>query len=37
LSRWLKDQHYENSNLLMMSSGTFDALDIPTFVKEIIE
>jgi UDP-N-acetylmuramate: L-alanyl-gamma-D-glutamyl-meso-diaminopimelate ligase len=37
LSSWLKDQHYENSNLLMMSSGTFDALDIPTFVKEIIE
>lgn len=37
LSRWLKGQHYENSNLLMMSSGTFDALDIPTFVKEIIE
>jgi len=37
LSRWLKDQRYENSNLLMMSSGTFDALDMPTFVKEIIE
>jgi len=35
LSGWLKNQRYENSNLLLMSSGNFDGLDIATFVKEI--
>lgn len=35
LTRWLEAQTYENSNLLLMSSGTYDELDIPTFVKEI--
>jgi UDP-N-acetylmuramate: L-alanyl-gamma-D-glutamyl-meso-diaminopimelate ligase len=37
LSGWLKKQNYDNSNLLLMSSGNFDGLDIPTFVKEITE
>ena len=35
LSRWLKEQSYENSNLLLMSSGNYDGLDIVTFAKEI--
>jgi len=35
LSRWLRKQSYENSNLLLMSSGNYDGLDIATFVKEI--
>jgi UDP-N-acetylmuramate: L-alanyl-gamma-D-glutamyl-meso-diaminopimelate ligase len=35
LSRWLKARSYENSNLLLMSSGNYDGLDIATFAKEI--
>ncbi|MDP4128616.1 MAG: Mur ligase family protein [Bacteroidota bacterium] len=35
LSRWLRRQSYENSNLLLMSSGNYDGLDIATFAKEI--
>ncbi len=36
LSHWLRSQSYENTNLLLMSSGNYDGLDIATFVKEII-
>jgi UDP-N-acetylmuramate: L-alanyl-gamma-D-glutamyl-meso-diaminopimelate ligase len=36
LSRWLRSQSYENANLLLMSSGNYDGLDIVTFAKEII-
>jgi UDP-N-acetylmuramate: L-alanyl-gamma-D-glutamyl-meso-diaminopimelate ligase len=36
LSRWLRSQSYENTNLLLMSSGNYDGLDIATFVEEII-
>ena len=37
LSQWLRSQTYENTNLLLMSSGNYDGLDITTFAKEIIE
>jgi UDP-N-acetylmuramate: L-alanyl-gamma-D-glutamyl-meso-diaminopimelate ligase len=36
LTQWLKSQSYEKSNLLLMSSGNYDGLDIATFAKEII-
>ncbi len=36
LSQWLRSQSYEKSNLLLMSSGNYDGLDIATFAKEII-
>jgi UDP-N-acetylmuramate: L-alanyl-gamma-D-glutamyl-meso-diaminopimelate ligase len=36
LSRWLSSQSYKNANLLLMSSGNFDGLDIATFAEEII-
>ena len=35
LSHWLRSQSYEKTNLLLMSSGNYDGLDIATFVKEI--
>lgn len=33
---WLKAQHYRDSNLLLMSSGNFDGLDIIAFSQQII-
>ncbi len=36
LSLWLRSQTYENTNLLLMSSGNYDGLDITTFAEEII-
>jgi UDP-N-acetylmuramate: L-alanyl-gamma-D-glutamyl-meso-diaminopimelate ligase len=36
LSHWLLSKSYKNANLLLMSSGNYDGLDIVTFVKEII-
>jgi UDP-N-acetylmuramate: L-alanyl-gamma-D-glutamyl-meso-diaminopimelate ligase len=36
LTQWLKSQSYAKSNLLLMSSGNYDGLDIATFAKEII-
>lgn len=36
LSHWLLSKSYNNANLLLMSSGNYDGLDIATFVKEII-
>ena len=36
LSQWLRAQTYEKTNLLLMSSGNYDGLDIATFAKEII-
>ncbi|HEX8331109.1 MAG TPA: Mur ligase family protein [Segetibacter sp.] len=35
LSDWLSKQDYKNSNLLLMSSGNYDGLDVGTFAKEI--
>jgi len=34
LSKWLTQQSYENANLLLMSSGNYDGLDILTFAKK---
>ena len=36
LDQWLRQQSYENANLLMMSSGNYDGLDMLTFAKEIM-
>jgi UDP-N-acetylmuramate: L-alanyl-gamma-D-glutamyl-meso-diaminopimelate ligase len=36
LSQWLGAQSYEKTNLLLMSSGNYDGLDIATFAKDII-
>jgi UDP-N-acetylmuramate: L-alanyl-gamma-D-glutamyl-meso-diaminopimelate ligase len=36
LSQWLRSQTYHKTNLLLMSSGNYDGLDIVTFAKEII-
>jgi UDP-N-acetylmuramate: L-alanyl-gamma-D-glutamyl-meso-diaminopimelate ligase len=36
LSRWLRLNDYNKTNLLLMSSGNYDGLDIVTFAKEII-
>jgi UDP-N-acetylmuramate: L-alanyl-gamma-D-glutamyl-meso-diaminopimelate ligase len=35
LKDWLAKQDYTNSNLLLMSSGNYDGLDVGTFAKEI--
>jgi UDP-N-acetylmuramate: L-alanyl-gamma-D-glutamyl-meso-diaminopimelate ligase len=37
LMEWLKAQQYENSNLLLMSSGNYDGADMLTFAKNIVE
>lgn len=36
LQQRLREEKYENTALLMMSSGTFDGIDIPAFEKELI-
>lgn len=36
LESWLKSQSYFHANLLLMSSGNYDGIDMITFVKEII-
>ena len=36
LSQWLRAQSYQRTNLLLMSSGNYDGLDIATFASEII-
>ena len=35
LWQWLQDQSYANANLLLMSSGNYDGLDINTFADSI--
>jgi UDP-N-acetylmuramate: L-alanyl-gamma-D-glutamyl-meso-diaminopimelate ligase len=37
LMEWLDQQLYKNANLLMMSSGDYDAADIITFAKRIVQ
>jgi UDP-N-acetylmuramate: L-alanyl-gamma-D-glutamyl-meso-diaminopimelate ligase len=37
LEAWLMQQHYENVNLLLMSSGNYDGLDIITFASRITQ
>ncbi len=36
LYNWLSGKSYNNANLLLMSSGNYDGLDIDTFAKKII-
>jgi UDP-N-acetylmuramate: L-alanyl-gamma-D-glutamyl-meso-diaminopimelate ligase len=36
LQAWLRQQSYENANLLLMSSGNYDGIDMLTFAKEIV-
>ncbi len=36
LEEWLKNQDYKNTNLVLMSSGNFDGLDISKLTNEII-
>jgi UDP-N-acetylmuramate: L-alanyl-gamma-D-glutamyl-meso-diaminopimelate ligase len=36
LHAWMTEQSYQKTNLLLMSSGNYDGLDILTFVKEIM-
>ena len=35
LEEWLDRQSYKNANLLLMSSGNYDGIDILTFAKNI--
>jgi UDP-N-acetylmuramate: L-alanyl-gamma-D-glutamyl-meso-diaminopimelate ligase len=35
LSEWLRTQSYEKTNLLLMSSGNYDGLDVTGFANEI--
>ena len=35
LEDWLQKQSYENANLLLMSSGNYDGLDILTFARQL--
>jgi len=37
LQAWLTQQSYENANLLLMSSGNYDGLDMIGFAKEITQ
>lgn len=37
LWNWLQDQSYENANIVFMSSGNYDGLDILTFAKGITQ
>ncbi len=36
LEKWLVQQSYENTNLLLMSSGNYDGMDIITFANTIV-
>jgi UDP-N-acetylmuramate: L-alanyl-gamma-D-glutamyl-meso-diaminopimelate ligase len=35
LQNWLTSQQYKNANVLLMSSGNYDGLDVATFAKQI--
>lgn len=37
LDEWLHTRNYHHSNLLLMSSGNYDGLDIPALTKELME
>jgi UDP-N-acetylmuramate: L-alanyl-gamma-D-glutamyl-meso-diaminopimelate ligase len=36
LQAQLRSHDYQHSALLMMTSGTFDGIDIPAFAKELL-
>jgi UDP-N-acetylmuramate: L-alanyl-gamma-D-glutamyl-meso-diaminopimelate ligase len=35
LTHWLQSQSFENSNLVLMSSGNYDGIDMLTFAQQI--
>ncbi len=35
LVQWLQSQSYQNANLLLMSSGNYDGIDMLTFAKKV--
>ena len=35
LLKWLMEQSYENVNLLLMSSGNYDGLDVAGFANKV--
>lgn len=37
LMKWMQEQHYQQSNLLLMSSGNYDGADMLTFAKNVVE
>jgi UDP-N-acetylmuramate: L-alanyl-gamma-D-glutamyl-meso-diaminopimelate ligase len=37
LEAWLRSRQYSDSNLLLMSSGNFDGLDVATFANQITQ
>lgn len=37
LSTWLRQQSYDQTNLLLMSSGNYDGLDMLTFANQIVK
>jgi UDP-N-acetylmuramate: L-alanyl-gamma-D-glutamyl-meso-diaminopimelate ligase len=37
LAEWLSEQDFSNSNILLMSSGNYDGLDIFSFAKAITQ
>jgi UDP-N-acetylmuramate: L-alanyl-gamma-D-glutamyl-meso-diaminopimelate ligase len=37
LQEWLQSREYEQSNLLLMSSGNYDGLDVTTFANQITQ
>lgn len=36
LSKWLSSQQYQDTNLLLMSSGNYDGLDLPVFAAQLM-
>lgn len=36
LEDWLKSRNYDNTNLLLMSSGNYDGLDVVSLAKELL-
>ncbi|HVU57793.1 MAG TPA: hypothetical protein VHD83_22180, partial [Puia sp.] len=37
LVKWLMEQSYENVNLLLMSSGNYEGLDIAAFANKVTQ
>ncbi|MBI2275319.1 MAG: peptidoglycan synthetase [Bacteroidetes bacterium] len=37
LTHWLQNQSFENSNLVLMSSGNYDGIDMLTFAQQITQ
>jgi UDP-N-acetylmuramate: L-alanyl-gamma-D-glutamyl-meso-diaminopimelate ligase len=36
LEQWLQAQDYSNTNLVLMSSGNYDGIDLPSFAPTLI-